>query len=114
MLYDYIFKTVGAMGCHQLPERSFFIRGRQFPMCARCTGVWAGYLLGICLYAFYKIPIWLDFLFCELMFADWLIQYIDLRQSTNIRRLITGLLCGAGLIQLEIRGAMFLVHLVFR
>ncbi|MGG7175281.1 DUF2085 domain-containing protein [Clostridium neonatale] len=25
-------------GCHQLPDRSFFIRSYQFPICARCTG----------------------------------------------------------------------------
>ena len=28
-----------ALGCHQMPERSFFINGFQFPVCARCTGV---------------------------------------------------------------------------
>ena len=27
------------LGCHQMPERSFFIKGYQFPVCARCTGV---------------------------------------------------------------------------
>lgn len=28
-----------SLGCHQMPERSFFISGYQFPVCARCTGV---------------------------------------------------------------------------
>ena len=27
------------LGCHQKPERSFFYKGYQFPVCARCTGV---------------------------------------------------------------------------
>ena len=27
------------LGCHQMPERSFFIKGFQFPVCARCIGV---------------------------------------------------------------------------
>ena len=29
-------------GCHQMPERSFFYKGKQFPVCARCTGVIIG------------------------------------------------------------------------
>ena len=27
------------LGCHQMPERSFFINGYQMPICARCVGV---------------------------------------------------------------------------
>jgi uncharacterized membrane protein len=26
--------------CHQRPERSFVLNGRQFPVCARCTGLY--------------------------------------------------------------------------
>ena len=33
---------VGASICHQRPERSFFFDGRQVPVCARCTGLYAG------------------------------------------------------------------------
>jgi len=40
--------AVGSMICHQLPERSFFLDGRQLPVCARCTGLYvsgaAGFL----------------------------------------------------------------------
>jgi uncharacterized membrane protein len=28
--------------CHQRPERSFFVYGSQLPVCARCTGLYAG------------------------------------------------------------------------
>lgn len=34
----------GRIVCHQLPERSFFVDGRQLPVCARCTGL---YLSGV-------------------------------------------------------------------
>ena len=30
----------GSVICHQLPERSFFLDGRQLPVCARCTGLY--------------------------------------------------------------------------
>jgi uncharacterized membrane protein len=39
--------AVGALVCHQLPERSFFLAGRQFPVCARCSGLYAGVVLGL-------------------------------------------------------------------
>ena len=33
---------VGSLVCHQRPERSFHIWGAQLPVCARCTGIYAG------------------------------------------------------------------------
>jgi uncharacterized membrane protein len=32
--------AIGAAICHQRPERSFFLNGDQFPVCARCTGLY--------------------------------------------------------------------------
>lgn len=83
-----------ATGCHQLPERSFFYHGKQFPVCARCTGVFIGEILGIVLFKIGEISIPTVILFCFLMFVDWFIQYKFHYKSTNMRRLITGLLCG--------------------
>jgi hypothetical protein len=34
--------AVGSMICHQLPERSFHLWTAQLPVCARCTGIYAG------------------------------------------------------------------------
>lgn len=39
--------AAGAVVCHQLPERSFFWGDRPFPVCARCTGLYAGGLAGL-------------------------------------------------------------------
>jgi len=33
---------IGSLICHQFPERSFYFRGAQLPVCARCTGLYAG------------------------------------------------------------------------
>jgi len=33
---------VGALICHQRPERSFVVHGHQLPVCARCTGLYVG------------------------------------------------------------------------
>ena len=34
--------AVGSLICHQLPERSFHLWSAQLPVCARCTGIYAG------------------------------------------------------------------------
>ena len=39
--------AVGGVICHQLPERSFFIDGRQLPVCARCTGLYVSGVAGL-------------------------------------------------------------------
>lgn len=89
-------------GCHQMPQRSFFVKGKQFPVCARCTGTFIGYALGGVLYSFIRLPIWLDFLFLIILFMDWFIQKIGFLESNNVRRLITGVFCGFALMQIYI------------
>lgn len=81
-------------GCHRLPERSFFYKGRQFPVCARCTGVLIGQILGFLTYRLWQMPWELGAIFCGFMFLDWFIQRINIKMSTNMRRCATGLLCG--------------------
>ncbi len=36
--------------CHRISERSFTINGRQFPLCARCTGMYLGVALTFSLF----------------------------------------------------------------
>ncbi len=38
---------VGYAVCHRIPERSFFIAGRQLPLCARCSGTYLGALTAL-------------------------------------------------------------------
>jgi uncharacterized membrane protein len=39
-------KLIGYALCHQIPERSFFIHDHQYPLCARCTGMYLGLITG--------------------------------------------------------------------
>ena len=80
--------------CHQLPERSFFIRGYQFPLCARCTGIVLGLLIAPIITIFWKGNLWLSLALIAIMTADGLIQLKTRYRSTNPRRFITGF--GAG------------------
>jgi uncharacterized membrane protein len=38
--------AAGSNICHQRPERSFYIAGRQMPVCARCTGLYVSAAIG--------------------------------------------------------------------
>lgn len=93
-----LMKMGAALQCHQMPERSFFWKGYQFPICARCLGMLIGYLLGVIIFIFYELPIIVVVLFCLTIFTDWFLQYLGVLESTNWRRLITGILGGIGVV----------------
>jgi uncharacterized membrane protein len=40
-------RIIGYALCHQLPDRSFFIHEHQTPLCARCTGMYLGFTIGL-------------------------------------------------------------------
>lgn len=88
-------------GCHQMPERSFFIRGMQFPVCARCTGVFIGKVIAYSMFFKFSQQPKFCIMGCILMFLDWFVQYLEIHASTNIRRLITGIIGGYSLATLE-------------
>lgn len=91
------------IGCHQIEERSFHIKGWQFPICSRCTGVLAGQIICVIIYLLsVRIPIYISLVFLLIMFLDWFIQYKGVKESNNIRRFITGTLAGIGQISITI------------
>lgn len=79
------------------PRQKLLFHGWQFPVCARCTGVLAGQLIGFPLAVKKNISALTAVLCCETTMLDWLLQYTGVKKSTNKRRLITGLLGGFGL-----------------
>ncbi len=87
--------------CHQKPERSFFYKGKQLPICARCTGILAGYFVGIVLFIILGSFKWFYTGFLTLpMLADGIIQQLTKYESTNLRRVITGCMFGIASIQI--------------
>jgi uncharacterized membrane protein len=83
-------------GCHRMPERCFFVQGRQFHVCARCTGLLIGLPLSLILLPILFLPIRAELPFVFLSFAaalviDGLSQYYRMRTSTNSLRFITGI-----------------------
>ena len=88
--------------CHRKPERSFFINGHQFPVCARCTG----FYFSLIIYFIFTYYIFVNYNIYLLAFAlillipaaiDGITQFYNIQESNNIRRFITGLLGGLGL-----------------
>ena len=96
------------LGCHQMPERSFFVKGYQFPVCARCTGVLISSVLATLLFFKKKLPISLCVALSSVMLFDWGIQYLKIKESTNIRRLVTGLIGGFGYTTLHLHFYCFI------
>lgn len=99
-LYGRLMKIGCSTGCHQDPKRSFQVNGYQFPLCARCTGIPIGYLIGLLIIFWIRIPVLISIGMILVMFYDWYIQYWGIRESTNFRRCITGILYGIGVIHI--------------
>ena len=96
--------------CHQMPERSFFIKGYQMPVCARCVGVFISSIIAIFIFFKKKISFISSFLMSAVMVIDWLLQFFKIKQSTNIRRLITGLIGGFGWTMLNLKFFKWLLN----
>ncbi len=106
--------SAGDRLCHQKAERSFFINDNQMPFCSRCTAIWLGMAIGLGFMIFYKILLDEKFLIAIVLGivpigVDGVGQLFNFWESTNIIRVITGLLIGivcgvaVGLIIEEIR-----------
>ncbi len=83
--------------CHRRPERSFFVRNRQFHVCARCTGVITGLLCLPAAIAVAAIPIIWGASGVAVA-IDGVTQLIGWRKSNNALRFATGFLFGISLV----------------
>lgn len=106
------------MICHRKPERSFFVKGHQFPVCARCTG----FYITLILYFIYTYFFFVDYSSFLIAFAIFLLvpaildgttQLFSFRESNNTLRFMTGLLGGLGL-GILIKALKYFMFLNFR
>lgn len=93
--------------CHQKASRSYFIKKYQMPICARCFGLTIGYLLALFIYN-NNISLLVYIIMPIPLIIDGLIQLKTVYESTNFRRLITGIIAGIGYMSILIRAIIFL------
>ena len=103
-------------GCHCRGDRSFYYKGKKFPICARCTGELVGMIFSMFSCFFFRLSVSVSLLILLPMIIDGVIQMTTAYESNNTKRFITGLLFGYGIIMLfvitSIMAFQFGVHLV--
>lgn len=112
-IYEKLMAIGRYSGCHQILDRSFCINGKQFPVCARCTGVFLGNITAYAIFLIHIPPVNLCLLGCTIMLVDWLVQYIDICESTNMRRLITGVVGGYSFTTLHLTVVKCIIQILF-
>jgi uncharacterized membrane protein len=110
-------RVIGYALCHQLPDRSFFIHEHQSPLCARCTGMYLGFSIGLLFLILRRrthaarmpttaiISVLIGFI--TIMGIDGINSTISiipgapqLYQTTNVHRIVTGTLFGIAMCML--------------
>jgi uncharacterized membrane protein len=92
--------AAGSRVCHQRPDRCFSIQGRPMPVCARCTGIYAGAAvagpLGLLLasgWSSRRARLALALAALPTLIA-WSIEYAGLAHPSNAMRAVFGLPLG--------------------
>jgi uncharacterized membrane protein len=87
--------------CHQVAGRSLRCFGQPLAVCARCTGIYLGFLLGLGLYPFLRgwqrlsLPAGRVFFFISApIILDTAANFLRLWQTSNAVRLATGFIWG--------------------
>ncbi len=90
------FYDAGDVNCHQNSSRSFFLNDNQMPFCARDTAIFLGMAIGVLIIVFYSMELNIFWILAGLvpMAIDGGLQLIGLHTSTNLLRLITGMIAG--------------------
>lgn len=102
------FESVGSLVCHQLPGRTLFINGHLLPLCARCTGIYSGFLIGIFWFLVFKKSLHstkqshrkifsIPLAFTALILLEMLAEKIQFWELNNLARLTTGWVLGVSL-----------------
>ncbi|MFT4414750.1 DUF2085 domain-containing protein [Fredinandcohnia humi] len=83
--------------CHRYPARCLHIKGKPMPLCARCFAMLVGYaFMPIALIFSITTAIWIPIAMSIPLLVDGFTQRWKWRESSNLTRLVTGLLFGVG------------------
>ena len=87
---------LGDLNCHQLSHRSYAYNDNQMSFCARDTGIFVGLVLGFTYASRKKIILTLPLVIAALIpiGLDGTIQLLTDYESTNPKRVVTGLIAG--------------------
>jgi uncharacterized membrane protein len=86
---------VGLAFCHRRKDRSIKMSRYTFPLCARCTGLWLGFAMGLLSrFAGLQAPPAFAVTLMLPLIIDGLTQLVGHRESNNQLRLLTGVLFG--------------------
>lgn len=101
--------------CHRMPERSFFYKGHQFPVCARCTGVYLS-LATIPILKYLNLSLFSLIVAAIVLIApmaiDGTTQLLGFRESNNYLRLFTGFIGGMGTLCFAFASKMFIMEVI--
>ena len=100
-LAEVIYHAFGVF-CHQRPDRSYFIEGHKLGVCARCTGLYAGFAITLLLYPLIRSlrinvnpPRQYLILAAIPLAVDFTLTFFGFWENTHTSRLLTGTLLGS-------------------
>jgi len=104
---EYWLCRIGSLVCHQVPDRTIPIGNNLLPLCARCTGIYTGFFIGLA----YQFALWqnkirklpalkisiLSSLVIVVLIFDAVGSYLQIWTTPNHIKLILGLLGGSSI-----------------
>lgn len=109
LIWMKLMKIGSRLGCHQRADRSFSVGHYQFPVCARCMGILISTIIAYI--TFFKRRVSVIKCVCMLMplVIDGTLQYLEVYESNNKRRFITGLFWGFGCTHIRLNFFKYLI-----
>lgn len=99
--------------CHQIEGRSLHLAGEPLAVCARCTGIYAAFTLGLLFVPLLRRlddtslpPRWVLFTGLAPMALDAVTSILGFREATTLTRLLTGAVAGLTLAQFIVPAAV--------
>jgi uncharacterized membrane protein len=106
-----LYRVLNILTGHNLDHAfCFSLGGKRFYLCARCSGAFIGSFAGAWVLAIAwpgtSFPLGFALCLALPLVVDWTIQTLGFCESTNRRRLVTGILAGLGIASLRGEGAL--------